>query len=60
MSKQFARQTFQATMTVQHLTKYEYDGLKALLGFLKSFPVNKRQVPKEIIEPDLLLEKLEV
>lgn len=57
---QYARQTFQPTITIHHLTKFEYDGLKALCSFFRSLNAAKRQVPKEIVQADLLLDSMEV
>lgn len=38
-----------------HLTKYELNGLKAILRWLQQLPVNKRYVPDLIRNPDHLL-----
>ena len=57
---QYARQTFQPTTNVNHLTNYEFDGLKSLCSFFRSLNVNKWQVPKEIVQSELLLESVEV
>jgi hypothetical protein len=55
-----ARQTFKSLLTPQHLTKYEYEGLEQIWNFMKSINPSKRQVPKEMIQPNELLDMVEV
>jgi len=40
--------------TVQ-LSRFELDGLEAMVKWLQGLPVGKRNVPKDILEPDELL-----
>lgn len=37
------------------LTKYEREGLQAIVKWLESLPANKKGIPKDIHDPDLLL-----
>jgi hypothetical protein len=37
------------------LTKYEREGLRAIVKWLESLPANKKGLPKDIPDPDLLL-----
>uniref|UniRef100_A0A4Y6ESB8 [histone H3]-dimethyl-L-lysine(36) demethylase n=1 Tax=Brachionus koreanus TaxID=1199090 RepID=A0A4Y6ESB8_9BILA len=43
----------------QVLNKFELDGLKALFDFLTGLNENKRCVPKEIVQPKILLESVQ-
>jgi hypothetical protein len=55
-----SRRTFKPLITSQHLTKYEVEGLELILSFMKSISLSKRQVPKEMLQPDELLDLVEV
>lgn len=44
----------------QGLNANEADGLKAILEHLKGLSEPKRGVPKEIVQPDVLLQSLQV
>ncbi|CAL1290006.1 unnamed protein product [Larinioides sclopetarius] len=43
-----------------HITKWEYNGLKAILKWLRGLPPAKKGVPSYIRHPDALLEDLEI
>ncbi|KAF8787485.1 Lysine-specific demethylase 2B like protein [Argiope bruennichi] len=43
-----------------HITKWEYNGLKAILKWLRGLPPAKKSVPNYIRYPDALLEDLEI
>jgi hypothetical protein len=43
-----------------HLTKHELEGLSDIVAFLQNLAPTKRFVPKDIPDPDLLLEETKV
>lgn len=43
-----------------HLSRFELEGLKAVVEWLESLPVGKRNVPKDLPEPDVLLSDVRV
>ncbi|GIY20312.1 hypothetical protein CDAR_206162 [Caerostris darwini] len=43
-----------------HITKWEYDGLKAILKWLLNLPPSKKGIPSYIRHPDALLEDLQI
>jgi len=43
-----------------HLSQFEMEGLKAVVDWLESLPVGKRNVPKDLPEPDVLLNDVRV
>ncbi|ELT93702.1 hypothetical protein CAPTEDRAFT_226024 [Capitella teleta] len=42
-----------------HLVQNEMQGLQTILDWVKQLPVNKRSVPKDILDPDLLIQDAE-
>ena len=56
---QVARTSSHKVKTV-HLSRFELEGLDAVVKWLESLPVGKRNVPKDIPEPDLLLTDMRV
>ena len=49
-----------AKMSPMRLTQYEIEGLREVLNWLENLPLNKRGVPKDISEPDQLLQDCRV
>jgi len=43
-----------------HLSRFELEGLTAVAEWLKSLPAGKRNVPKDLPAPDVLLDDVEV
>jgi len=43
-----------------HLSRFELEGLSAVAEWLESLPVGKRNVPKDLPEPDVLLNDVQV
>jgi len=43
-----------------HLSRFELEGLKAVVEWLEGLPVGKRNVPKDLPEPDALLNDVRV
>lgn len=43
-----------------HLTKYELDGLAKLVEKVENLPLNKRGVPKDLLDPDAVIRDVRV
>ena len=43
-----------------HLTKYELDGLIEAVNWVKNFPVARKGIPKDLIDPDAVLIEIQV
>jgi len=43
-----------------YLSRWELDGLEAVVTWLEGLPVGKRNVPKDVLEPDELLSDVRV
>ena len=47
-------------MKYVHLTKWELEGLREIVGWVESLPVSKKGIPKDLIDPEAVVAEVKV